>query len=412
MPGRRVRLRSLARDLEPRLHAVRARRRRRPHAPAEAVDRHRRGPRAHGGGRAGQALELRHRHLPEHHQRHREARGQALRRDRGRRRRLDARHRRPRPGDHVPRRRRRPPVERGARLRAAPDHAPRDPAREAARARAALPGRRVRGGDGGDGRRVPGDPREPRVHHQGGGAGGGVLPPHARQGARDPRGRDAQAHRARDAPRQARDSAARAGAAGHRGQARVPALRHVRLPARSHPCHRGGARLRRGRAGLRSQHGRAARPLRVEGLRRAGRRRSPQADRGRARRDPLPRLRDAHRARRGEGAHRERRARREGAEGRPGRGRDRGDPVLRRVGRPGRRPRQPLRAGRADPRGGRAAAGARARHARGRRGGGRARGGRRRGARGGRPAPRPHPRQPLGDPPAPARAARDARAST
>ena len=206
------------------------------------------------------------------------------------------------------------------------------------------------------GARLPGDAREPRLHREGGAAGGGVLPPHARQaGSRSSSESELAPERLGSRPR--------AAAADHRRQGRLPALRHLRLPARPHPRHRRRARLRRGRAGLRPEHGRAARPLRVEGLRRAGGRRSPQADRRRARRDPLPRLRDADRARRGEGAPRERRPRRRGPEaGDRGRGRHRGDPVLRRVGRPGRRPGRD-RAGRRR-RGrdrGRAAAGARAR---------------------------------------------------
>ena len=57
----RQRRRSLRRDLEPRVHAVRARRRRHADAAAEAVRRHRHGPRAPRGRDAGRALELRHR---------------------------------------------------------------------------------------------------------------------------------------------------------------------------------------------------------------------------------------------------------------------------------------------------------------------------------------------------------------
>ncbi len=64
---------------------------------AQAVHRHRRRPRAHRRGGAGQALQLRHRHLPEHHPGHREDRRQDLRPHRGARRRLDAGHRRSRP---------------------------------------------------------------------------------------------------------------------------------------------------------------------------------------------------------------------------------------------------------------------------------------------------------------------------
>ena len=76
--------------------------------------------------------------------------------------RLDARRRRPHPRDDVPHRRRRDPVERMARLRAAQDHAARDAAREAPglhRAVHARPGRRARPRDG---RRLSGDPPQPR----------------------------------------------------------------------------------------------------------------------------------------------------------------------------------------------------------------------------------------------------------
>ena len=57
--------RSLDRDLEPRVHAVRPLGGRQAHAAAEALGRHRHGPRAHRRRDAGRALELRHRPLPE-----------------------------------------------------------------------------------------------------------------------------------------------------------------------------------------------------------------------------------------------------------------------------------------------------------------------------------------------------------
>ena len=68
-PGRPARLegrgrRPLRRDLESRLHAVRARGRRHADAAAEALGRHRHGPRAHGRRDAGRAFELRHRPVP------------------------------------------------------------------------------------------------------------------------------------------------------------------------------------------------------------------------------------------------------------------------------------------------------------------------------------------------------------
>ena len=58
-PGRGRR--PLHRDLEPRLHAVRAVRGRQPHPAAPPLDRHRHGPRAHRRRAAGQARQLRHR---------------------------------------------------------------------------------------------------------------------------------------------------------------------------------------------------------------------------------------------------------------------------------------------------------------------------------------------------------------
>ena len=57
----RHRHRSRDRNLEQRVHGVRAQRRRHADAAAGAVDRHRHGPRAHHGGAAEQGLELRHR---------------------------------------------------------------------------------------------------------------------------------------------------------------------------------------------------------------------------------------------------------------------------------------------------------------------------------------------------------------
>ena len=118
-------------DLEPRLHAVRARRRTAPlDAAARALDRHRRRPRARARGAPGRDVELRHR----------SARARSSSRGGDRPRSSTA----PTIGDDdvsmrviadharaadVPHRRRRDAVERGARLRAPPRHAPRDPPR-------------------------------------------------------------------------------------------------------------------------------------------------------------------------------------------------------------------------------------------------------------------------------------------
>ena len=78
------------------------------------------------------------------------------------RRRLDARHRRSPARDDVPHRRRRPAVERMARLRAAQDHAARDAARQEARLHRAVPARARAGRRRRDGRRLSGARRQPR----------------------------------------------------------------------------------------------------------------------------------------------------------------------------------------------------------------------------------------------------------
>ena len=128
----------------------------------------------------------------------------------------------------------------------------------------------------------------------------------------------------------------------HPGQGGLPALRHLRLPHGPHPGHRRGAR---GSASTRP----ASRPpwreqrarSRVEGLGRGGGGRAAQG------RSPPSSARPASSATRPTAAKarcialvvngaRAARAR----QGRPGRGDHRGDPVLRRVGRPGGRHRR------------------------------------------------------------------------
>ena len=59
--------RPLHRDLEPRVHAVRADRARAARAAAQALDRHRHGARAHRRGAPGRARQLRHRPVPPDH---------------------------------------------------------------------------------------------------------------------------------------------------------------------------------------------------------------------------------------------------------------------------------------------------------------------------------------------------------
>ena len=100
VPRPRLRVRPLARDLEPRLHAVRPGCIGEAHAAPEALHRHRHGARADCRGRAGQVVELRHRSATPADRGRRAAVRQDLRGPRGGRR-LDAGHRRPRARDGV-----------------------------------------------------------------------------------------------------------------------------------------------------------------------------------------------------------------------------------------------------------------------------------------------------------------------
>ena len=116
---------------------------------AEAVGRHRHGPRAARRGAAARALELRDRPLPGPDPR----RGARDRRE-GSAGAQPARDRRPHPRVRLPDRRRRDSRQRGPRLRAAPDHPPRDPPRLPARPEAAVLPPAGRGSRPRDGRRL------------------------------------------------------------------------------------------------------------------------------------------------------------------------------------------------------------------------------------------------------------------
>ncbi len=125
--------RPLHRDLESRVHAVQSRRQGRAEPVAEALGGHRHGARAAGGRPAARALQLRDRPVPGS-----DPRRGARDRCEGSAGAQPARDRRSHPRVRLPDRRRRDPRQRRPRLRAAPDHPPRDPPRLPARAESAL----------------------------------------------------------------------------------------------------------------------------------------------------------------------------------------------------------------------------------------------------------------------------------
>ena len=336
----------LPRGVEPRVHAGDAQRGphqgrlRRLGPAAVAQHRHRHGPGADGGAAAGRRQHLRDRHDVEG------ARpgGRAHRaevRPRAPQRRLPAGGGRPRPHRGHAGRRRRGPLQRGPRLRAAPDPAPQHPQpaaavrraarrrwrqREPRRRRRALHARAVGRGDRRARRAVPrADPRRAADPHG-----------HRRRGVGVPRH---AAHRHRDLRRGGRGDAAQ-GRGDDQGQPGVPAARHLRLPDRPDPGDGRGAGPGGRRAGVPPADGRAAR---------AGQgRRGGQEDRQRrhlgVRADPrhlgpgrLHRLRRGGRRRDGDRAARRRGVGALGRAGRRGRRGARPDAVLRRGRRPARR---------------------------------------------------------------------------
>ena len=213
---------------------------------------------------------------------HRRGEPQELRR-RPEERRLDAGHRRPPAGDHVPDRRRRAALQRGARLRAAPDHAARRPPRQDARAGRAVPvqgRRRRRRGDAG---RLPGAGDAPGVRAARDEGRGGALHAHARAGPRAaPGGHGEGEESRRGAPRRRRP---------------LPPLRHLRLPARPGGRDRRGAGARPRPRGFRGRdaHPARARPRLVGRLGRDGGRLVAEAAR-RAAGDGVHRLHPCSRA--------------------------------------------------------------------------------------------------------------------
>ncbi len=232
--------RPLRRDLEPGLHAVRARRGRHDDAAAQTLGRYRHGARAHRRGHAGSAFQLRHRPVQEPDPCRRQAR-----RDLGADLELAARDRRSHPRQHVPHRRRRAALQRRPRLRAAPDHPPRHPSRLQARHPGAVllqAGHRARAGDGGGVPRTHARPRAGRARAE---AGGGALRGNPRQRHGAARERDPQSARRED----------------DRRRHRLQALRYLRLSRRPDGRHRTRARAQHRSGTLRCGHGGTAAPL-------------------------------------------------------------------------------------------------------------------------------------------------------
>ncbi len=234
----RRRGRPLHRDLESRVHAVRAACRRLAHQPAAAVDRHRHGARADRRRAAGHPRQLFDRPVPRADRRHRRTHESvAGRRAEG----VAPRDRRSSARVVVPDRRRRAAVERRPRLRAPPHHAPRHAARRTAR-RARAADVEARAGAGArDGPGLSGTAARRGADQRDAEARGNPLPQDAGARAHDPRRGDQGAEAGRQSE----------------GRHRVHALRHLRLSARSHPGRAAPARHRRRRRGLQRVHGTA-----------------------------------------------------------------------------------------------------------------------------------------------------------
>ena len=185
----RLRVRSLPRVLEPRVHVLRAARGRHADAASGTEHRHRARARARRAHRPAGGFRLRHGRLSEDHVLGRDGVGSSLRRltrrDEG-----APRARRPRARDGLHCRRGRRTLERGTRLRPAKDHSPGRPARAADRHALAVPRGPLRHRDRADGRDVSRGPAAPRRD---------PPRPHRRGGAvrRDARARDEALRRSR-----------------------------------------------------------------------------------------------------------------------------------------------------------------------------------------------------------------------
>ena len=196
----RRRRRPLHRDLEPRVHAVRHAARRQRAQPARALRRHRHGAGAAGGDHAARAQQLRDRPV-----RAVDQGGVARDRREGPAQQLAAGDRRPHPRHFVPGQRRRDPVERRSRLRAAPHHPARHPPRlQAGQEDAVLP-QAGAGPGGGDGRRLSQVALRREAHHRRPEGRGGALLRDAGKRHGDP-GRGARQAGRRCCPARSRSS--------------------------------------------------------------------------------------------------------------------------------------------------------------------------------------------------------------
>jgi hypothetical protein len=248
---------TLGRDLEPRLHGVQPAPRRPAGAAPVPQRRHGTGPGAPRRRPAGRPLELRHGPLHAHPRdappaprpRPGGVRGGAVQ--------LPG-HRRSQPGGDLPHCRRGAPVERGARLRPAPDRAARRAPRPPAGPARSVPRRDGRDGHRRDGRRVSARLRRARAHPGHRRPRGSPVRPDPRRRHGPARGGAHPAHRGGALGRApaGRGPVRRPGA---RGLVRLQAPRHLRVPDR--PDHRAGGRVRRpgGSRGLRGRSRRAAR---------------------------------------------------------------------------------------------------------------------------------------------------------
>ena len=236
----RCRGRPFHRDLESRLHAVRAARGRQAHRPAAALDRHRHGARTHRRGAAGHPRQLRHRSVRQPDRAYRGA-------DQGRRpwaaqgfapgdRRSPARLR-------LPDRRRRAALQRRPRLCAPPHHAARHAPRRTARGQRAADVEAGAGAHARDGPGLSGTHPRRGADLRDAEAGGDALPRHAGARARHPRRKECGPEEGRHVRR----------------RYCVYALRHLWLSSGPHAGRAARARHQRRSCLVRGRHGAPAR---------------------------------------------------------------------------------------------------------------------------------------------------------